>query len=369
MITIDESILISALRETADGFAISTVARDRIASEARASEPVARDRLAPTLWRGQSRRRHWLTAAALLVAVAGFTWPLVHLAQPSTPSISASSDHGGVIRSHYGPAATSSAITRGGVSQLASGTGLQAPRAPSATSPDVTSSLSPKIESNGSIGVTVGHGRVEKSFKKLSNLATSDGGFVLRSEANVGSGASARFSYGTIVLQVPQRTFNMLVAQVQRVGHVTSIVTTSNDVTGQYVDLDARITALEASRRQYLQIMTRARSIGDILAVESQLNTLQSQLEQLQGQLHVLANATTYATLSVAVSEAGQQFNISHPRSGLGKAWHDAIGGFVAGVEWLIRISGPTLFAALCLSALLITGKFLWRLTRRRRIR
>jgi hypothetical protein len=231
-----------------------------------------------------------------------------------------------------------------------------------------STNVSTKIESTGSVELTVARGSVQSALSKLSALVAGDGGYVDSSQANVGSLASGNFSYGTIVLQVPQRTFATLVTQVQRVGHTTSVSTTSSDVTAQYVDLSAHITALEASRQQYLLIMTKATSISDILAVQSQLNTLQSQIEQLQGQLNVLNHETTYSSLTVSLTEAGHPSNSPHHRSGLGKAWHDAVSGFVAGFEWLIRISGPTLFAVLMLGLVLALGRFGWRATRRRRM-
>ena len=43
------------------------------------------------------------------------------------------------------------------------------------------------------------------------------------------------------------------------------------------------------------------------------------------------------------------------------RAWHDSVGGFVAGVEGVIRFAGPVLFALLCLGVLLVGGRALWR--------
>ena len=189
---------------------------------------------------------------------------------------------------------------------------------------------------------------------KLTALATGVGGFVASTQAQTDGGVSAAApSSGTIVMQVPQPAFGTVVSQVQRAGHATSVTTSSTDVTGQYVDLQARITALQASRQQYLTIMAQATSIGDILAVQSQLDTIQSQIEQLQGQLSVLDSQTTYGSLTVNLAVAGRRPIVPVQAStGLGKAWDDGIGGFVSGFEWLIRIAGTTLFVLLCLAAL-----------------
>jgi hypothetical protein len=104
------------------------------------------------------------------------------------------------------------------------------------------------------------------------------------------------------------------------------------------------------------------------LAVQGQLDALQSQIEQYQGQLNVLSHETTFATLTVMLVQKGQPAPVTHHRSGLAKAWHDAASGFVAGIEWLIRLSGPALFAVLLLGVLLAGGRLVWRSLRRRRI-
>jgi hypothetical protein len=178
-----------------------------------------------------------------------------------------------------------------------------------------------RIEQTGSLDLTVSRGALSSTVARLTALATANDGFVASSQ------------------------------------------TAANDVTGQYNDLQDRITALEASRQQYLTIMTKASSIGDVLAVQAQLDSLQSQLEQLQGQLAALGSETDYSKVTTVVSEAGLPHH--HPatvgHSGLGKAWHDSVHGFVAGAEGLVRIAGPALFALLCLGALLLGGQIFWR--------
>ncbi len=99
-----------------------------------------------------------------------------------------------------------------------------------------------------------------------------------------------------MTLQVPVNNFSAALKQAQRIGRTTSLTTKATDVTGQYVDLQSRIAALNASRQQYLTIMTKATTVGDVLAVQDQLDTIQTQIEQLQGQLQVLTSETSYST-------------------------------------------------------------------------
>jgi hypothetical protein len=235
--------------------------------------------------------------------------------------------------------------------------------------PPGTVGQSAKVEANGSVDLTIGKGALQSVLGKLTVLASAEGGFVSSTQAQLGPAGSGSSSSGVIVLRVPEANFGALVTDVQRFGRPTSVTTTSQDVTGQYVNLQAQIAALQSSRQQYLTIMTRASSIGDILAVQSQLDTIQSEIDQLQGQLNVLDNETTYGTLTVSLSEPGKSPPPAprpHPASSsLAKAWDKSVGGFVSGILWIIRIAGPLLLVLLCLAGLLFLGRFTWRAARR----
>jgi hypothetical protein len=187
------------------------------------------------------------------------------------------------------------------------------------------------------------------------------------SNAQLGSRSRNSSATGTIVLEVPQSTFTLLVAQVQGVGHATSVNTSSDNVTAQYVDLQSRITALNVSLRQYFAIMTRATTIPAILAVQNQINNIQNQIQQNEGQLKTLNNLTTYSDLTVYVSATGHHA-ASGPRTGFSKAWHDSVSGFVAGFQWLIRLAGPLLFAVVMLGVLYALVRFGRRARLRRKL-
>lgn len=364
MTMIDEDELSAAIQGAAEKFEISKDAKNRILSEARESEPEHRRIPMPEYLRHQSRGLQFLSVAAVIIVLAAISIPLFRgEISPAKNKVAISGS--GFLRP---VTLNSTGLSVAGTSApIAAASGQKTVTSTSATS-QRAATLSPKIESTGSVDLTVKKGQVNSSLSKLGGLATGDGGFVLSTQANARSHANGSFSSGTIVLEVPQHDFTKFVSQVQRVGHETSILTSSSDVTSQYVNLQARISALNASRQQYLAIMARATSISGILAVQNQLDAIQSQIEQYQGQLNVLNHATTFATLTVALSQSGAPAHVTHHRSGLSKAWHDGVGGFIGGFEWLIRLAGPVLFAVLFLGFLLVAGRWTRRTVRRRRI-
>ena len=370
MTMIDEGTLITALRHAADEFIISKDATARILNEARSSthdEPTHRIR---TLYRHDGRGRAIAMAVAAGVVALGITVPLVRIEGGSTTGGGANfgaiqkTVHGLVFGSRsFQPALSVPAGTSRlppNATATVTGTGL------SSNSKSATTGNALRVEEVGAIDLSVTKKKFELAINEISAMAVTYGGFVANTQVQVGNKTSGTYSSGTLVLQVPQGDFAKLVNHVRQVGRATSVVTSTTDVTGQYVDLHARITALQVSRQQYLKIMERTSSIGGILAVQHQLDALQSQIEQLQGQMNLLNSETTYGTLTVSLTEAGHTPVAPRPSSGLVRAWHDGIGGFVAGFEWLIRIAGPLLFALICLAALLALGRLVWRAKQRR---
>ena len=367
---IDEAVLRRALVDAADEFKVSSEARERILDAAREDVPEVRVARGPTFLRLQGRTRSILVAAAILLVIVAISWPLLRSERGTSPSaLAPRTVHGLRAPGLPGLTAPEKAVIGGLPPYTVSGTGFQsAVTLTNANALTGNTSSSTKIESTGNVDLRIGKGQVEVASAKLTRMVSSDRGFVVSSQERVGTNSAGKFSYGIMVLEVPQRSFNTLVTQVQKAGHPTSVVTSSSDVTSQYVDLRARINAAEASRQQYLTIMAKATTISNILAVQSQLNNLQSQIEQLQGQLNVLNNATTYGTLTVSLTETGQQHNVTKPKSGFAKAWHDGVSGFISGFEWVVRLAGPALFAVLSLGAVFVIVRYARRAIRRRRI-
>jgi hypothetical protein len=312
-------------------------------------------------------------------------------AAPVTRTPSTTAPRSGFSAVHT-PAGTKTAGSTSAGSRSAATPGLAAPAtssAPSTTNGTATNGSSPgtssqngaafgsdavgqpaRIEQTGSLDLTVAKGAVSATVGRLDALAGANDGFVASSQTR--SGTSGGAPSGTVTLEVPVASFSAALGGAEALGKVSQLTTNATDVTAQYVDLQSQITALEASRQQYLTIMTRASSIGDVLAVQAQLDSLQSQIQQLQGQLAVLGSETDYSKLTIGVGETATPPH--HHRapaaapSGLAKAWHDSVHGFVAGTEGLIRIAGPALFALLCLAVVLLGGQLFWRRLQRRNL-
>jgi hypothetical protein len=318
------------------------------------------------------RHRVLSVAACVVVAllVAGTVGALV---RSSAPARTSSLAQAGRVAPAPAPRVTTTIPSGDAVAGGSSGSSHAATAPAPAYSPAVTTPTAPpalpsgavgqssKIEQTGTLGLSVGRGDLTGTMTRLAALAGADGGFVASSQTQSGAGTGGAPS-GTITLQVPVDDFASVVRQAQALGRTSGLTTKATDVTGQYVDLQSRLTALEDSRQQYLTILAKATTVGDVLAVQEQLDGIQSQIEQLQGQLNLLNGQTAYSTFTVDVTERATPARPGPgPEPGVVRAWHDSVGGFVAGVEGVIRLAGPVLFALLCLGVLWVGGRVLWR--------
>jgi hypothetical protein len=214
--------------------------------------------------------------------------------------------------------------------------------------------------------VDVRAAQIQADIGRLTALAQGLGGFVASTETQSASAGSGGPAQGTVTLQVPVGGFATAVNDARALGKVATLSTQAEDVTGQYVDLQAQITAAEDTRQQYLTIMAKAKTVGAVLAVQAQLDNVQSQLQQLQGELKQLSSETTYATLAVTLT---QKVVPPPPPKHVGSllaAWRAAVGGFVAGFEAVVRVAGPLTFALLLVATLYLVGRYIWRARRRR---
>jgi hypothetical protein len=204
--------------------------------------------------------------------------------------------------------AKSSATTSGAA--LASPGSAPAGLAPLATAPSgggggastlgrTISAAQPQIVRTGDVQVQVKHGTIQEAFDRIAGATTGAGGFVADSNMSSGESPSAR-----LVLRVANSQVQPIVAALSGVGRITQQSLKGQDVTGQVVDLAARVTVLQSEADAVRTLLSRAAAIGDILQIQNQLFDLQTQIEQLNGQRATLADQTTWATISVELTEA-----------------------------------------------------------------
>ncbi|HYO20370.1 MAG TPA: DUF4349 domain-containing protein, partial [Dermatophilaceae bacterium] len=119
---------------------------------------------------------------------------------------------------------------------------------------------------------------------------------------------SPQTGFGTLTLSVPADKLDTALDQISKqVGTVLSRSTSSQDVTAQYVDTESRLKTMRASVARVRALMTQAKDIGQVVALESELSRRQADLESLESQLGALKNSVERSTLTVSLSTPGNE--------------------------------------------------------------
>lgn len=97
------------------------------------------------------------------------------------------------------------------------------------------------------------------------------------------------------------------------------------DVTEQYVDVQARIKVYKAEEESLIEIMKKASNVKDLLSVKERLANVRAQIESYTAQLKSLENQTDYSTITLTVEEVEREVKKEGYWSGI---WNNIIKGF-----------------------------------------
>lgn len=168
-------------------------------------------------------------------------------------------------------------------------TGLRAAILPTERMVIMTASLSLVVED------------VSVSLQQTTDLAKANGGYVVNS--NIREDQSRL--YANINFRVAADKFNDTISALKKIAvDVRSETTTGQDVTDQYIDLDAQLRNLEASESQLLALMNKAGSVEEILKVQVQLSSTRGQIEQIRGRMQYLQQSSSLSSISVSFEQS-----------------------------------------------------------------
>lgn len=205
-----------------------------------------------------------------------------------------------------------------------------------------------KVIKTGSIVLEVDEGRFDDAVNRITALAVGAGGYVSGTNtATTHDGHQA----GSMTIRVPAERFESVLEEVDRLGEVQQKEVTGRDVTAEYTDIDARLRALSASRESLLRVLSEARAVGDILAVQDRLNSVQTEIEQLEGRKRVLDDQVGFSTVAISVSEPGQSelLRTENDKS----VWRQALDGFTGTMAAVVAKSGTAVALVLLGTGLL----------------
>lgn len=109
----------------------------------------------------------------------------------------------------------------------------------------------------------------------------------------------------TLTTRIPADRLDRTLDALKKLGTVNRIAMNATDVTTQVDDVDARITALQTSVDRLLDLMSKATSTTDLIAIESALSQRQAELDSLTAQQASLADQVEMSTVTLELRQTG----------------------------------------------------------------
>ena len=204
--------------------------------------------------------------------------------------------------------------------------------------------------------------------RKITSIADAVGGFVVTSESKQHETGDPPKQYleVNLVIRVPEAQFQTAFDQILSLGsRVIQNKTTGEDVTEEFIDLEARIRTQKALEIQFLEIMKQATKVPDALEVQRQIAEVRTEIEKLEGRKRFLENRASLSTITVSLqSPADIAVNTSSFRRNVREAVRDGVDLTIAIVLFLIRfviVMIPIFLLLILPIGLLI--RFFWRRT------
>jgi len=165
-----------------------------------------------------------------------------------------------------------------------------------------TVALDRKIIRNADITIEVPS--TSEAQHVVTSIAEAHGGFVVTSASKQRESVdpSQRTLDFKLVVRIPFDKFGVTLDEIRKLAsNVPEEKTTGEDVTEEFIDLEARIKTQKALELQFIEIMKQAKKVEDALEVQSQLADVRTEIEKLEGRKRFLENRSSLATITVNI--------------------------------------------------------------------
>ena len=183
--------------------------------------------------------------------------------------------------------------------------------------PDIAYAAERLIIRTGNISMAVEDTlAVQATIEDMVEQMAAEGAFVVSAQEHGGIEGSQ--PYITISIRIPAARFSETMDRLADLAvNVNSRNESAQDVTEEYVDLEARLESLESARQRLLEIMEEARNTKDLLEAEQQLTQREAEIESIKGRMQYLEQSARLSSIWIEL----QPHILSQP---VGDEWRPA---------------------------------------------
>ncbi|HEY8563690.1 MAG TPA: DUF4349 domain-containing protein [Pyrinomonadaceae bacterium] len=140
----------------------------------------------------------------------------------------------------------------------------------------------------------------EDAQGKITSIAEGKGGFVVESQQSSSDARSVTRDAVTMTVRVPAEKFNEALEEIRKTASRVVVETVkADDVTEEFIDIEAQLKAKKSLEAQFLEIMKRAVTVEDALGVQRQLAEVRGEIEKIEGRKRFLENQAALSTIKI----------------------------------------------------------------------
>jgi len=137
---------------------------------------------------------------------------------------------------------------------------------------------------------------LDETHAKIMELTNSLKGFV----GTDNSGKNYNEHYRNLSIRIPSENFQAFIDGVSEgVSYFDRKDISRRDVTEEFVDLEARLKAKRELENRYLELLSQARNVKEMLEIERELSTIREEIEAKQGRLNYLKDKVSLSTINI----------------------------------------------------------------------
>ena len=202
---------------------------------------------------------------------------------------------------------------------------------------------------------------VDRAIARLTDLVEAAGGYIADTQVHSDEKGVAR---ATVTAYLPPAAFGRALGDLERIGHLRTRRVTGQDVSEEFVDLEARTRNLERHEAQLLSFMGKAQKVADLVSLENELARVRGEIERLSGRIRFLRARTEMAGIQVSLLRS----TAPAPAEAIWtRAWVQVRQAFVAGWKAAFEVAVGLAAVAAQLSPIAVPAVAGWMLYRRRK--
>lgn len=137
---------------------------------------------------------------------------------------------------------------------------------------------------------------LEATRQKILKLASQYKGLV----QNDNSGKDYNRIYKNLTVRIPTENFKTFIDGISEgVDYFDSRDISQQDVSEEFVDLQARLKAKRTLENRYLELLKKANTVKEMLEIERELSNIREEIEAKQGRLQYLQNQVSMSTVYI----------------------------------------------------------------------